>query len=87
MTALRKGDIAILHGLMNYPQFNGMLCIVGDGAYQGFFYIDIPGFERKWDYTHQRYLRRVEPPRDESTARQAMLDCIERARLEQGATV
>lgn len=78
MTALKKGDIAMLHSLIRHPEFNGMVVIIGAGPHQGYYYIDFPGFE-EWDYAHHRNLRKVEPPTDEA-ARLAMLDCIERAK-------
>lgn len=85
MTQLKRGDIAQLHSLVVHPEFNGMQCIVRDGPYLGYFYIDIPGFEGQWDYAHQRNLKPVRPPEaDNAAAHRAMLDCIERAKQPSG---
>lgn len=80
MSGFAIGEVAEIHGLVRHTQFNGMHCIITGGPHSDFYPIDIPGFEQ-WIFAHKRNLRKRRPPASDDTEyRQAMLDCIERAK-------
>lgn len=80
MSAFAVGEVVTLQRLIDHPELNGMEVIIESKPYKGLYFINFPGFEQ-WNMTHKRNLRKRRPPAsDESAHRQAMLDCIERAK-------
>lgn len=81
MSGFAVGEVVTLQKLIHHHEFNGMAVIIESAPYKGFYAIDFPGFEQ-WNMAHKRNLRKRRlPASDESAHRQAMLDCIERAKL------
>lgn len=97
MDTFKVGEVAVGQNFVVHPEYNGMEVIVTrviDGELEmcdGEIFVGVY-YRTEWanghkDYHPSRYLRKKRPPEsDEAAARQAMLDCIQKAKQPVGAT-
>lgn len=98
MTSFAIGEVAIGHNI-SWDEYNGMECEITSGLEDRLVVNAVTfaretwtGYGVRWasgveSFQAPESLRKKRPPSsDEATARQAMLDCIERVKMGQGAT-
>jgi hypothetical protein len=80
MTSFAIGEVAVLRGLVRQPELNDHDCVIESAPHSGHYAIQVPGHPQ-WKFVHRKNLRKKRPPKfDAAAGRQAMLDCIERAK-------